>query len=158
MRGLGTTRGVRPTGRGRAPAPADRHQWSGTPGPPPALRLGAPRCAGAVLVGVCALVGPARANRGECPWYNMGVIGPARAVRGVLCGRTARARPGRRGGRRGRGACPGTHTGPNRGVLYRRQAPGRPPGGTKKEGRPKPPPLPIVAHRADLVGLRSVLA
>ena len=64
----------------------------------------------------------------------MGLIGPARAVRGVLCGRTARARPGHRGVRLGRLACPGTHTGPNRGVLYRRQAPGRPPEAQKKRG------------------------
>ena len=32
-----------------------------------------------VQVGVCVVVGPARAHQGECPWYIAGVTGPARA-------------------------------------------------------------------------------
>ena len=82
MRGLGTTRGVRPTGRGRAPAPADRHQWSGTPGPPPSRLITSPEL---------QRRGPGRGVR-----FGRARPGEPRGVPLVQHGRD-RARPGRQG-------------------------------------------------------------
>jgi hypothetical protein len=104
------TRGVRPSGQGRAQTPVSSHRWWGTPGPSPvpvavpsrarpgdppraspAAGLGIRELGPAVQVGVCDVVGHARAKRGVCPWHRSGVPGRP----GCAVGSCARARPGR---------------------------------------------------------------
>ena len=109
--------------------------------------------AGDRRVGVCVVVGPARAHQGECPWY---IAGPP-GHRGVLRGRTCPGPPGQPGGAPWALGGPGhTHRSESGGAVSSAGARATA-GGTKKEGRPKPPPLPRMAvHSVDLLDPLSV--